>query len=126
MTNEFVRQTCLLIRHDAAMAEYREDGWKKKALIGAGVAAAAGAAGYAGYKNRGKIGQGISSAGDKLTGSGAAHYQKGVSSVAAGERGGGLRAKAGSAMMKAGRKASSFGTALQTTQTRRTPKAGMY
>ena len=58
MTNEFVRQTCLLIRHDAAMAEYREDGWKKKALIGAGVAAAVGAAGYAGYKNRGKIGQG--------------------------------------------------------------------
>ena len=56
--NQFVRDTCMLIRHDA----YHEDGWKRKLAT----AAAIGAAGIAAYKRRGRIGQGLESAGRSI------------------------------------------------------------
>ena len=54
--NQFVRDTCMLIRHDAG---YHEDGWKKKAAMALGGAAAIGAAGYLGgtKKGRGQVRQ---------------------------------------------------------------------
>ena len=52
MSNEFVRDTCMLIRHDAAA--YHEDGWKRKAAMALGGAAAIGAAGYLGGTKRGR------------------------------------------------------------------------
>jgi hypothetical protein len=55
--NQFVRDTCMLIRHDAVA--YHEDGWKKKAAMALGGAAAIGAAGYLGgtKKGRGQVRQ---------------------------------------------------------------------
>lgn len=52
MSNQFVRDTCMLIRHDAAA--YHEDGWKRKAAMALGGAAAIGAAGYLGGTKRGR------------------------------------------------------------------------